>query len=30
MNYDEILDIITDAAKSIEGEVSVEDAESTP
>jgi len=30
MNYDEILNIITDAAKSIEGEVSVEDAESTP
>ena len=30
MNYDEILDTITDAKNSIEGEISVEDAESTP
>jgi hypothetical protein len=30
MNYDEILDMITDAKNSIEGEVTVEEAESTP
>ena len=30
MNYDEILSMITDAGKSLEGEVTVEDAESTP
>ena len=30
MNYDEILEMITDAKNSIEGEVTIEDAEATP
>ena len=30
MNYDEILNIITDAGKSLEGEVTVEDSEAIP